>query len=109
MGDRLRIALYARVSKGIYQNPENQLLELRRWAQQAGVEVEGEYVDEISSRDTRPQKEAILKKLRLGVIDGVAFYALDRWGQRHGRADQRFQRGSLARLAAYQPQRGPKI
>jgi len=81
MGDRLRIALYARVSKGIYQNPENQLLELRRWAQQAGVEVEGEYVDEISSRDTRPQKEAILKKLRLGVIDGVAFYALDRWGR----------------------------
>lgn len=77
----MRVALYARVSKGIYQNPENQLLELRRWAQQAGVEVEGEYVDQISSRDTRPQKEAVLKKLRLGVIEGVAFYALDRWGR----------------------------
>ncbi len=77
----MRVALYARVSKGFYQNPENQLLELRRWAQQAGVEVEGEYVDQISSRDTRPQKEAILKKLRLGVIEGVAFYALDRWGR----------------------------
>jgi DNA invertase Pin-like site-specific DNA recombinase len=77
----MRVALYARVSKGLYQNPENQLLELRRWAQAAGVEVEGEYVDQISSRDTRPQKEAVLKKLRLGVIQGVAFYALDRWGR----------------------------
>jgi len=77
----MRIALYARVSKALEQNPENQLLELRRWAKAAGHEVEGEYVDEITSKDTRPQKEAVLKKLRLGEIDGVAFYALDRWGR----------------------------
>lgn len=77
----MRVALYARVSKAVEQNPENQLIELRRWASLAGHEVIGEFVDEISSRDTRPNKEFLLKKLRLGEIDGVAFVALDRWGR----------------------------
>ena len=77
----MKVALYARVSKALEQNPENQLIELREWAKRAGVEVEGEYVDEISSKDTRPNKELVLKKLRLGEIDGVAFVALDRWGR----------------------------
>jgi DNA invertase Pin-like site-specific DNA recombinase len=77
----MRVALYARVSKALEQNPENQLIALRAWAANAGHTIEGEYVDEISSRDTRPAKEQVLHKLRLGEIDGVAFYALDRWGR----------------------------
>jgi len=77
----MKVALYARVSKALEQNPENQLIELRRWAKSSTNEVEGEYVDEVSSKDTRPQKEEVLKKLRSGTIDGVAFYALDRWGR----------------------------
>lgn len=77
----MRVAIYARVSKALDQNPENQLIALRTWAKQSGHEIEGEYVDEVSSKDTRPQKEEVLKKLRLGVLDGVAFYALDRWGR----------------------------
>jgi DNA invertase Pin-like site-specific DNA recombinase len=77
----MKIALYARVSKAIEQNPENQLIELRRWAIAAGHQVIGEFVDEISSKDTRPNKELVLKKMRLGECDGVAFYALDRWGR----------------------------
>lgn len=77
----MKIALYARVSKALEQNPENQLLELRRWAKAAQHEVIGEYVDEVSSKDTRPEKEKVLRMLRLGEIDGVAFYALDRWGR----------------------------
>lgn len=77
----MKVALYARVSKALEQNPENQLIELRRWANASGHLIEGEYVDEISSKDTRPQKEEILKKLRSGLLDGVAFYALDRWGR----------------------------
>jgi len=77
----MRIALYARVSKALEQNPENQLIELRSWAKRAGNIVEGEYVDEVSSKDTRPQKELVLKKLRLGELDGVAFWSLDRWGR----------------------------
>ena len=77
----MKVALYARVSKALEQNPENQLIALRQWASASGSEVEGEYVDEISSKDTRPEKENVLKKMRLGIIDGVAFFALDRWGR----------------------------
>lgn len=77
----MRIALYARVSKALEQNPENQLLELRRWASAMGHEVMGEFVDEVSSKDTRPQKEAVLKLLRRGEVQGVAFWSLDRWGR----------------------------
>ena len=77
----MKIALYARVSKALDQNPENQLIELRKWAIAAQHEVIGEYVDEISSKDTRPQKEEVLRKMRLGEIDGVAFWSLDRWGR----------------------------
>jgi DNA invertase Pin-like site-specific DNA recombinase len=77
----MKVALYARVSKQLDQNPENQLIVLRKWASDAGYEVEGEYLDEISSKDTRPQKELVLKKLRRGEIDGVLFWCLDRWGR----------------------------
>ena len=77
----MKVALYARVSKALEQNPENQLIALRQWAKAAGHEVEGEYVDEISSKDTRPQKETVLRKIRLGEVQGVAFWSLDRWGR----------------------------
>lgn len=78
----MRCALYARVSKGdASQDPENQLASLRKWAREAGVEVVGEFVERVSSRDTRPQKEEVLRLLRLGQIQGVAFWSLDRWGR----------------------------
>jgi len=77
----MRIALYARVSKAGDQTPENQLLELRRWAGLTTHTIIGEYVDELSSRDTRPRKEEVLRMIRLGQVDGVAFVALDRWGR----------------------------
>ena len=65
----------------LVQNPENQLIELRKWAKNANHEVIGEFVDEISSKDTRPMKELVLKKMRLGECEGVAFWSLDRWGR----------------------------
>lgn len=80
-GDVYLVALYARISKKLDQNPENQLIDLRNWASNNGYTVEGEYVDEISSKDTRPQKEQVLRKLRLGEIQGVGFWSLDRWGR----------------------------
>jgi DNA invertase Pin-like site-specific DNA recombinase len=80
----MRVCLYARVSKALEQNPENQLIELRRWAAAAGHDVVGEFVDEVSSKDTRPQKEAVLRKLRTGEAQGVAFWSLDRWGRNAG-------------------------
>jgi DNA invertase Pin-like site-specific DNA recombinase len=77
----MKVALYARVSKALEQNPENQLIELRRWAVSCSHEIVGEYVDEVSSKDTRPNKEIVLRMLRLGEIDGVGFWSLDRWGR----------------------------
>lgn len=77
----MRVAIYARVSKALQQNPENQLLELREYCQKAGYDVEGEYVDEVTSKDTRPSKEEVLRKLRLNLIEGVVFWSLDRWGR----------------------------
>jgi DNA invertase Pin-like site-specific DNA recombinase len=77
----MKVAIYARVSKALQQNPENQLIDLRRWANLAEHKVVGEFVDETSSKDTRPRKEEVLKLLRLGVVQGVAFWSLDRWGR----------------------------
>jgi putative DNA-invertase from lambdoid prophage Rac len=72
--------LYARVSKGEDQDPETQLLELREWARRTGVVAE-EFVDEISSRDRRPRKEEVLRRVRLGLLDRVVVVRLDRWGR----------------------------
>jgi DNA invertase Pin-like site-specific DNA recombinase len=80
----MKICLYARVSKALEQNPENQLIDLRRWAAAMGHEVVGEYKDELSSKDTRPSKEEVLKLIRQGKAQGVAFWALDRWGRSMG-------------------------
>lgn len=77
----MRICLYARVSKALEQNPENQLIALRQWAKNANVDVVCELFDEVSSKDTRPNKEKILGLIRTHQADGVAFYALDRWGR----------------------------
>jgi DNA invertase Pin-like site-specific DNA recombinase len=77
----MKVAIYARVSKALDQNPENQLRALREWAKRADAVVVGEFVDEVSSKDTRPQKEKVLGLLRTHQADAVAFYALDRWGR----------------------------
>lgn len=77
----MRVALYARVSMALKQTPENQLIELKKWAERSKAEIEGVYVDETTSKDTRPQKELVLKKLRMREVDGVVFWAFDRWGR----------------------------
>jgi putative DNA-invertase from lambdoid prophage Rac len=73
-------AFYARVSKGEDQNPETQLIELRSWAKSTGTNAT-EYVDEISSRDRRPQKEEVLRLARLGLVRRIVVVRLDRWGR----------------------------
>lgn len=81
MSNILRFCLYARVSKAGDQTPENQLLQLREWARATGAVIVGEFVDEISSKDTRPSKEEVLRLLRTGQAQGVVFVSLDRWGR----------------------------
>jgi DNA invertase Pin-like site-specific DNA recombinase len=82
--------LYARVSKDD-MHPENQFRPLLDWIKASGREQVkdpehelGIFVDYVTSRDTRPKKEEILKLMRIGVADGVAFYNLDRWGRSMG-------------------------
>jgi len=102
----MKVALYARVSKALDQNPENQLLELRKWAKASEHEIEGEYVDEISSKDTRPNKEVVLKKLRLGEIQGVAFTTLDRWGRTISELVLELEEFSKANISLYSLKEG---
>lgn len=77
----MKIALYARVSKAGDQTTENQLLKLRAWAKQHPEYETKEFVEEESSRKTRPVKELVLKQLRAGDLRGVCFYSMDRWGR----------------------------
>ena len=78
-----RAAIYARVStleKG--QDPQTQLLELRRYAQLSGFEVTQEYVDFASGKDDkRKQYQAMLDAARKRKIDVVLVWRYDRFAR----------------------------
>lgn len=76
----MKVALYARVStEG--QTCENQLIELRQYAKAHPEHEYEEHQETLSSRKTRPVKEELLRRLRLGLLSGVAFVSLSRWGR----------------------------
>ncbi len=79
-----RVALYARVStRG--QTVENQLMELRAWAERAGHEIVGTYKDEgvsgTKGRDERPALDAALKDATRRRFDLLAVWSVDRLGR----------------------------
>ena len=81
-----RVAIYARVStsdKG--QTVENQLRELRQWAQNAGCTVAAVYEDKVISgskgRDKRPGFDALLKAAVRHEFDMIAVWSSDRLGR----------------------------
>lgn len=74
-------ALYARISKVKAQNIDTQRIELEKWAKDSGTPDATLYVDELSSRDTRPRKEEVLRLARLGLINRIVVVRLDRWGR----------------------------
>jgi DNA invertase Pin-like site-specific DNA recombinase len=81
---QLRVALYARVStrdKG--QDPELQLVDLRKFATVRGWQVVGEFVDVgvSGSKDTRPQLDAMMRLARSRKLDVIAVWKLDRFGR----------------------------
>ena len=81
---RLRVALYARVStvnpkKEKPQNPETQLLRLRRYAAQQGYEVFKEYSDRASGADSsRPALDCMIADARLGRFGLILVCKIDR-------------------------------
>lgn len=79
-----KVALYARVSTD-GQTCENQLAELREWAEDAGWDVVGEYVDAGISggkgRSERPQFDAMLRDAVRRKVNMVAAWSVDRLGR----------------------------
>jgi len=81
---RPRAALYARTStsdKG--QDPELQLEDLRRLAEQRGWRVVEEYVDEgqRGGKDSRPALDRMMADARAGKLDVVAVWRFDRFAR----------------------------
>ncbi len=72
-------ALYARVSTAD-QTPENQLIELRKLAEQRGFEAVKEYIDHgiSGTRARRPGLDAMLADARLGRFQVLMTWACDR-------------------------------
>ena len=77
----MKAALYARVST-LDQNPDNQLVEIRRYAAARGWET-SEYVDHgvSGSEDRRRALDALVQDVRRRRVDVVVCWRLDRLGR----------------------------
>jgi DNA invertase Pin-like site-specific DNA recombinase len=77
---QLRVAIYARVStddRG--QDPLNQLLQLRTFAQQQGWVIFREYTDEMTAKNSkRPGFQAMWQDAEAHRFDCLLFWSLDR-------------------------------
>jgi DNA invertase Pin-like site-specific DNA recombinase len=80
-GVKMKVALYGRVSTSD-QNPESQLVALRKLAEALGGEVVGEYVDYMSGGS--PVRKEFLKSLadaEAHKYEVLLFWALDRFSR----------------------------
>jgi DNA invertase Pin-like site-specific DNA recombinase len=82
-GDRMRVALYARVSTLNGQHPEMQLSELREYCARRGWQIIAEYVDEgiSGSRERRPQLDRLMADAHRRKFDAVLVWKIDRFGR----------------------------
>lgn len=79
-----RVAIYARVSTND-QHAENQLLELRRYAESRQWTITAEYSDTISGSTTsRPELDRMLQDARRRRFDGLLVWKRDRLGRSLG-------------------------
>jgi len=76
----MKVALYARVSKaGDAQNPENQLIRLREYAQTNGYEVYDQYIDHASGANARrPRFDDMLSDAKGHRFSLILVVKLDR-------------------------------
>jgi DNA invertase Pin-like site-specific DNA recombinase len=76
----MRVALYARVSRHDKdQNPENQLIKLRSFAERHQWTVYREYVDYASgAKPSRPQFDEMLRDARARRFDAIVIVRIDR-------------------------------
>lgn len=78
----MRVGIYARVST-LDQEPENQLLELRKYVAARGWTITKEYVDKgvSGSKDSRPALNDLLRDAKRRRLDVVVVWRLDRLGR----------------------------
>ena len=82
--DKLRVALYARVStNGKQQDPEMQLRELREYASRRGWVIVQEFVDRgvSGTKEKRPQLDAMMHAAHQRHVDAVMVWKLDRFAR----------------------------
>lgn len=81
-GSKERVGIYARVSRA-EQHPENQLLELRRYAEARGWVIADEYVDHgvSGALDSRPALNKLMDAVRKRRLDRVLVARFDRFGR----------------------------
>jgi DNA invertase Pin-like site-specific DNA recombinase len=82
-GPTKKVALYARVSTMLGQDPELQLRELRAFAYARGWEIAGEYVDRgiSGSKDRRPQLDLLMNAAHTRQFDVLFVWKLDRFAR----------------------------
>lgn len=75
----MKVAIYIRVSR-IDLNPENQKLELEKFARGMGWDYEI-FEEKESTRKTRPIKKELFDRACKKEFDGILVYKLDRWAR----------------------------
>jgi len=75
----MKVAIYVRVSK-IDLNPENQQIELEKFAKAMNWEYEI-FEEKESTRKTRPIKQEVLQRCAKKEFDCLMIYKLDRWAR----------------------------
>jgi len=75
----MKFAIYCRVSTRD-QHPENQRIQLEEYSKRMGYQYEI-FEEKESTRNTRPVKQELLRRLRLKEFDGVLVWKLDRWAR----------------------------
>jgi len=78
-GGQIKVAIYCRVSK-IDQNPENQKIELEKFAKAMDYSYEV-FEEQESSRKTRPIKNKIFQEALMRKYDLILVWKLDRWAR----------------------------
>lgn len=77
----MKVAVYVRVSKED-QHPENQILELKKYAEDRSYKIYYTYVDQISGiKDSRPAFNELMINARQKQFDAVLVWKLDRLGR----------------------------
>src|SRR5437588_12483468 len=78
-----RVAVYARVSRRIGQDPEMRLRELREYASRRGWLVGKEYIDKgvSGTRESRPALNDLMADAHRRKFDAVLVWKIDRFGR----------------------------